>query len=88
MKKQSMHGALRALVMPVAAMTALLMPATAEAQHSPEEKMAMMIYAVSDRYVDSVAKAPYVDAQIARMAPSPNTSRPRRQRPMNRCSSA
>ena len=63
-----MHGALRALVMPVAAMTALLMPATAEAQHSPEEKMAMMIYAVSDRYVDSVAKAPYVDAQIARMA--------------------
>ena len=63
-----MHGALRALVMPVAAMTALLMPTTAEAQHSPEEKMAMMIYAVTDRYVDSVAKAPYVDAQIARMA--------------------
>lgn len=62
-----MRRILRTLVMPVAAM-AVLAPSAALAQHSPEEKMAMMIYAVSDRYVDSVAKAPYVDAQIARMA--------------------
>lgn len=59
---------MRTLVMPVAAMASLLTPVMAQAQHSPEEKMAMMIYAVSDRYVNSVAKAPYVDAQIARMA--------------------
>lgn len=68
MKKQTTLAAMRTLVMPVAAMASLLTPVMAQAQHSPEEKMAMMIYAVSDRYVDSVAKAPYVDAQIARMA--------------------
>lgn len=52
----------------IAAFCCLATTVSAVAQNSPEEKMAMMLYAVSGKYVDSIPKAPYVDEQIARMA--------------------
>lgn len=39
----------------------------AKAQKSPEEKLNMTMYAIMNMYVDSIKKAPFVDAQIAQM---------------------
>lgn len=54
-------------------MTACLLAAAtvaAEAQNSPEEKFNMAMYAVTNMYVDSVDKAKFVDAEIAKMLQS------------------
>ncbi|HEY9550675.1 MAG TPA: S41 family peptidase [Prevotella sp.] len=40
---------------------------TSVAQKSPEEKLNMVMYAIMNRYVDSISKAKFVDKQIERM---------------------